>query len=190
MIAGEHTRALDLLRRSQCILSTAEVDAAVERVASSLNQTLRDSGEIPLALVLMRGGLIFAGHLLTQLDFPLEIGYVDVSRYGSNTRGGELHWRVDAFENVKGRTVLLIDDILDAGLTLAAVRERLVKEGAQRVLIAVFVDKQNGLVKPVQADFCGAAVPDCYVFGFGMDVHGLWRNLPAVYALPAQDHDS
>lgn len=190
MATSEHKHALDLLKRSQCILSADEVDAAIGRVASGLKQALRDSGEYPLALVLMRGGLIFAGHLLPQLDFPLEIGYVDVSRYGSNTRGGELHWRVDAFENVKGRTVLLIDDILDAGVTLAAVRERLVKEGAQRVLIAVFVDKQNGLVKPVQADFCGATVPDCYVFGFGMDVHGLWRNLPAVYALPAHDHDN
>ena len=84
---------------------------------------------------------------------------------------------------VKGRTVLVVDDILDAGTTLAAVRESLLRLGAAEVLLAVFADKANGLQKPISADFVGLTVPDRFVFGYGMDVRGAWRNLPAIHAL-------
>lgn len=188
MASPKHTQAQEYLRRSQCILSADGVNKAVRRVAAGLNQALHGSGEYPLALVLMRGGLVFAGQLLPQLDFAIEVGYLDVSRYGHATHGGELVWRVAANGDLKGRMILLIDDILDEGKTLAAVRDHLLRAGAGRVLIAVFADKQIGGVKPVQADFCGVSLPDRYVFGFGMDVNGFWRNLPAVYALQEQDH--
>jgi hypoxanthine phosphoribosyltransferase len=84
---------------------------------------------------------------------------------------------------VAGRTVLVVDDILDEGITLAAVRDKLLAQGASAVLSAVFADKDLGRDKPIRADFTGVTVPDRYVFGFGMDAYGLWRNLPAIYAL-------
>jgi hypoxanthine phosphoribosyltransferase len=85
---------------------------------------------------------------------------------------------------VAGREVLVLDDILDEGYTLSAVRGRLLAEGAANCYLAVFADKQTGRDKPVRADYVGIEVPDRYVFGMGMDVDGAWRNLPAIYALP------
>jgi hypoxanthine phosphoribosyltransferase len=174
---------------AELLVSSASVNAAVNRVAAEISAVMARGTGRPLALVVMRGGLIFAGQLLPLLRFPLAIDYVDASRYGAATRGGRLSWRVGIPDGVAGRTIVLIDDILDEGLTLAAVREQLLAAGAREVLIAVFADKQlaSGKPKPVAADFVGVSVPDRYVFGFGMDVGGLWRNLPAVYALP-QDH--
>lgn len=174
-------QAQALFARAELLVAPAEVRAAVARVADEINAALRD--QQPLVLAVMRGGIVFAGHLLPLLQFPLDFDYVDATRYGDTTQGGELDWRMDVPAAVHGRVVLLVDDILDEGRTLAAVRGRLLTQGAQRVLIAVFADKQLPRIKPVAADFVGVQVPDRYVFGFGMDVHGLWRNLPAVYAL-------
>jgi hypoxanthine phosphoribosyltransferase len=170
-----------LLARAERLLTAEEAAQAVRRVAGEITAVL--GGQQPLLLTVMRGGVVFAGQLLPLLPFPLDFDYVDATRYGDATRGGELDWRVDVPATVRDRTVLVIDDILDEGRTLAAIRRRLLEAGAQRVLIAVFADKQLSRVKPVAADFTGVQVPDRYVFGFGMDVHGWWRNLPAVYAL-------
>lgn len=137
----------------------------------------------PIVLAVMRGSVIFAGHLLPQLKFPLELDYLDVTRYGSATVGGEISWKVSPGTAVANRSVLVIDDILDEGHTLAAVRKKLLEAGAREVHTAVFSEKDIGRDKPIRADFVGIRVPDRYVFGFGMDVQGAWRNLPAVYAV-------
>lgn len=175
--------------RAELLLAPEGVAAAVTRVADAVSTALADQSTRPLALVVMRGGLIFAGHLLPQLRIPVDVDYVDATRYGAATRGGSLTWRAGIPEAVAGRTVLLIDDILDEGLTLAAIREKLLEAGAAKVLIAVFADKDLQRVKPVTADFVGVTLPNRYVFGFGMDVRGQWRNLPAVYALAQDQQD-
>ena len=175
--------------RAELLLAPDAVAAAVTQVANELNAALAALSERPLALVVMRGGLIFAGHLLPQLSFPVDVDYVDATRYGAATRGGELAWRGGIPDSVAGRTVLLIDDILDEGLTIAAIKNKLLEAGAARVLIAVFSDKDLQRQKPVAADFIGVTLPNRYVFGFGMDVRGQWRNLPAVYALAQDQQD-
>ncbi|MBX9905215.1 MAG: hypoxanthine-guanine phosphoribosyltransferase [Burkholderiales bacterium] len=174
-----------LLARAEQLLAPDAVEQAVARVAGEITTALGEAQ--PLLLAVMRGGVVFAGQLLPLLRFPLDFDYVDVTRYGDATHGGELDWRVDVPAAVRDRTVLVVDDILDEGHTLAAIRRRLLDAGARRVLIAVFADKQLPRPKPVAADFAGVQVPDRYVFGFGMDVRGLWRNLPAVYALNRDD---
>lgn len=179
----------ELPPRAELLLTPDGVAAAVARVAAAISTAFAGSGERPLALVVMRGGLIFAGHLLPQLGFPVDVDYVDATRYGDATRGGELSWRGGIPDAVAGRTILLIDDILDEGLTIAAIKDRLLKAGAARVLIAVFSDKDLPHKKPVAADFVGVTLPNRYVFGFGMDVRGQWRNLPAVYALARDQQD-
>ncbi len=170
-----------MLGSARLLCSAEAVNAAVTRVAGELNSALREAN--PLVLCVMRGALVFAGQLLPQLEFPLQVDVLDATRYGDATRGGELHFRSMPAAAVSGRTVLLIDDILDEGVTLAALHARLTALGAQCVLTAVFAVKQTGRAKPCAADFWGVTVPDTYVFGFGMDVQGYWRNLPAVYAL-------
>ena len=180
---------LALPPRAELLLAPDGVAAAVSRVAKAVNAALSGSPERPLAIVVMRGGLIFAGHLLPQLGFPVDVDYVDATRYGVATRGGELAWRGGIPNSVSGRTVLLIDDILDEGLTIAAIKDKLLEAGASKVLIAVFSDKDLQHKKPVVADFVGVTLPNRYVFGFGMDVRGQWRNLPAIYALAEDQQD-
>lgn len=150
-------------------------------MAGEINRTLHDAH--PLVLCVMRGALVFAGQLLPQLSFPLEVDALDVTRYAEATQGGELAVRYMPASPVRGRTILVIDDILDQGVTLAAIRERLLAAGACEVRIAVFAVKTCARRVEVHVDFMGVTVPDRYVFGFGMDVYGYWRNLPAVYAL-------
>jgi hypoxanthine phosphoribosyltransferase len=173
--------AQQLLENAECVASVDTVQAALDRLAGEITHTL--AGEFPLVLAVMGGAVVFAGQLLPRLNFPLEFDYLHVTRYRGTTQGGEMEWRVLPGQNVAGRVVLVLDDILDEGETLAAVRDKLHDMGAARVWSAVLTDKANGLDKPIHADFTGLSVPDRYVFGCGMDVYGLWRNLPAIYAL-------
>lgn len=169
------------LRQAELIRSEEEVRAAVARVAREVNAAL--GGTHPLVLSVMGGAVVFTGQLLPLLDFPLDFDYVHVSRYGDAQRGGALRWQVEPRENVRGRVVLVVDDILDEGETLAAVRHRVLALGAAECRCAVFAEKATGRPKAAHADFTGMELPDRFVFGFGMDLHGAWRNLPAIYAL-------
>jgi hypoxanthine phosphoribosyltransferase len=173
--------AKKLLSSSELIHDTVAVTAALDQVAAEITRDLADSN--PLMLCVMSGGVPFAGGLLTRLNFPLDFDYLHATRYGENTVGTTLSWRAFPRLPVKDRVVLVVDDILDEGVTLAAIRDRLLQMGAAEVRIAVFANKEKAGDKPVRADYLGLNVPDRFVFGFGMDVQGAWRNLPAVYAV-------
>ena len=166
---------------SEEVAGAATVQAALDRMAGEI--TARLAGKNPLVITVMNGGLVFAGQLLPRLPFALEVSYVHVRRYGRETRGGELVWIAGPHESVTGRTVLLLDDILDEGQTLLAIRSRFFELGAAEVLLAAFAVKIRKDPPKVMADFTGLRVPDRFVFGFGMDVGGSWRNLPSIRAL-------
>ena len=176
--AGEAQAIYD---HAELIYSAEEVTAAVRRLALEITDVL--SGTHPLVLSVMGGAVVFTGQLLPMLNFPLDFDYIHVSRYGNKTSGGDLDWRVAPRENARGRVVLVLDDILDEGETMSGVRGRVMAEGAAGFYSAVFCDKQIKKAKPIKADFVGLPLPDRYVFGFGMDVHGACRNLPAIYAM-------
>ncbi len=178
---NEHKIALDTLASAEIIYSESEVTAAVSQLAEKITEKLGETN--PLVLCVMSGGVPFAGHLMVQLKFPLTFDYLHVTRYGQDTSGGALSWRAAPWTSVKDRTVLILDDILDEGLTLAAIVERIKEQGAKACYTAVATDKLNGKNKPIQADFVALTVPDRFVFGYGMDVRGAWRNLPAIYAM-------
>jgi hypoxanthine phosphoribosyltransferase len=184
-----YTRARALLANAEEIVSVDKVQAAVRHVADVLNQRFDkdEAGEFPLVLGVMGGAVVFTGHLLPQLTFPLEFDYIHVTRYGDLDRGGEVVWKVIPRQDVKGRTIIIVDDILDEGETLAHVKQRLLDMGAAEVIIAVFADKELGKVKPVQADIVGLTVPNQFIIGFGMDAHGYWRNLPNLLVIRDAD---
>jgi hypoxanthine phosphoribosyltransferase len=184
-----YTRARALLANAEEIVSADKVQAAVRNVADVLNQRFDNdaTGEFPLVLGVMGGAVVFTGHLLPQLTFPLEFDYIHVTRYGDLDRGGEVVWKVIPRQDVKGRTIIIVDDILDEGETLAHVKQRLLDMGAAEVILAVFADKELGKVKPVQADIVGLTVPNQFVVGFGMDAHGYWRNLPGLWVIRDAD---
>ena len=173
--------AQKIFDEAELLFSAEESALAVRRVAAGITARLADAN--PLVLAVMGGAVVFAGQLLPQIVFPLDFDYLHVTRYGDVTTGGQLEWIVKPRSAVAGRVVLVVDDILDEGVTLAEVSRRLLAQGASEVLCAVFADKNIGRAKPITADFVGVHLPNRYVFGYGMDVKGAWRNLPAVYAV-------
>src|SRR5574343_1093161 len=177
-----HThKAREMLANAEIIHDEAAVQTALGEVATAITARLAD--KYPLVLCVMTGGVVFCGQLMTRLAFPLDFDYLHATRYGPETQGGKISWRTAPWTSVKGRSVLVVDDILDEGVTLAAVKERLRRMGAAEALTAVFADKTNGKKKPIAADFVGLTVPDRFVFGFGIDAGGVLRNLPAIYAM-------
>ena len=175
------SEARGLINSADVLFSAEEVSIAVDRMAVEITEKLGE--EYPLVLSVMGGAVVFTGQLLPRLAFPLDFDYVHVSRYGDKTHGGELVWRQAPKEDVRDRVVLVLDDILDEGHTMAAIRDKVMEMGAKACFSAVFANKLISKEKPMQADFVGLDVPDRYVFGYGMDVRGAWRNLPAIYAL-------
>ena len=173
--------AWSILNRSELIVGATEVELALDSLASHITDALAD--RFPIALCIMGGAVVFAGKLLPRLGFPLEFDYLHATRYRDGTRGGEIQWSALPKKEVAGRCVLLMDDVLDEGHTLAAAKAKLLEMGASEVWIAVLAEKDLGHEKPVGADFVGLTLPNRYVFGMGMDAYGMWRNLPAIYAL-------
>ncbi|HLX80151.1 MAG TPA: hypoxanthine-guanine phosphoribosyltransferase [Burkholderiales bacterium] len=169
------------LERSDPVAGAAEVRAAIDRLAGEIQQQFTD--RYPLVLVVMGGAVVFAGQLLPQLRMPLDLDYIHASRYGAATVGGGIDWRVDPPAGVRGRAVLVLDDILDGGQTMCAIRDRLLELGAASFHCAVLVEKILQEKKPIAADFVGLTIPDRFVFGCGMDAKGFWRNLPEIRAM-------
>lgn len=171
----KHVQATaDLLHSEQ------EVEAAIYRMAQEINIAFADHN--PLLLCVMNGGVVIFGKLLTRLTIPLTIDAINASRYQNQTTGGSIDWLVKPETPLKGRTVVLVDDILDEGITLKALCQYCLEQGATAVYSAVLADKILDHQKPVAADFIGLKVENRYVFGYGMDYKGYLRNAPGIYA--------
>lgn len=169
-------------RRARRLLAAAEVDAAIDRMAGEVAERLARAN--PVVVAVMHGGVFTAVELCRRFDFPYEFSYVHVSRYGVELHGGALEWHVEPKPSLAGRTVLLVDDILDGGVTLAALEAALASLGAAAVHTAVLVvkDHDRRSLSP-GVDFVGVHVEDVYVFGCGMDYKGYWRGLPELLAV-------
>ena len=176
----------EVYEQSTCLYSKEAVDAALDRMAQEIRDKLAHTN--PLLLCVMVGGLVPTGSLLLRLDFPLELDYVHATRYQGTTHGQELHWKVRPQISLQGRTVLVVDDILDGGLTLSAILDECRQQGAKEVYSAVLVDKRRpreagGLSK---ADFTALEVDNRYVFGYGMDYRDYLRNAPGIFVVSAK----
>ncbi|WP_148864463.1 hypoxanthine-guanine phosphoribosyltransferase [Marinobacter fonticola] len=168
---------------ADCICTEQEVQQAIGRMASAIAERLRERD--PLLFCVMNGGLILMGQLLPRLAFPLQAEYLHATRYRQETTGGILEWKLRPDADMRGRTVLIVDDILDEGTTLNAIADYCKTQGADEVLTAVLVDKQHKRkCRPdFKADFTGLEVEDRFLFGYGMDYKGYWRNAPGIYAV-------
>jgi hypoxanthine phosphoribosyltransferase len=169
------------LENSDLVAGADEVSAAIERVAGEIQKQFKD--RYPLVLVVMGGAVVFSGQLLPLLRMPLDLDYVHATRYGAATQGGNIEWKVGPPADVRGRAVLVLDDILDGGQTMAAIRDRVLEQGATSFHCAVLVEKLLKKSKPIAADFVGLTIPDRFVFGCGLDAKGMWRNLPEIRAM-------
>lgn len=181
-----HEQVRATLEGAERIYDGAAVETALARMAAEITADMAD--RLPLVLCVMIGGLVPAGRLLPLMNFPLEVDYVHATRYRGETAGGKLVWQAKPHTSLQGRTVLIIDDILDEGHTLAALQAFCRDAGAAEVRTAVLVRKEHDRCLPdVRADYVGLNVDDRYVFGAGMDYHGVWRNVDGIYAIREED---
>ncbi len=168
------------LQQSDVVFTASQVDAAIDDIMQRMQSTLPE--EPIVMMCVMRGGLYLSAKLMAGLRHPLQLDYLQANRY-HGLSGSQIDWSKHPETDLQGRIVLVVDDILDEGVTLAEVVNYCKQAGAKQVFTAVLTEKDNGLQKPLRADFVGLVVPDRYVFGCGMDVYGWWRNLPEIRAL-------
>lgn len=166
---------------AECLHDRTQVEAAIKRMAGEITATLHT--ENPVVLCVMSGALIPTGILLTHLDFPLELDYVHATRYCGATVGSAMSWLARPRTPLRDRTVLVVDDILDEGITLAEILEDCRQQGARKVVCAVLAEKKHERKNGLKADFVGIEVADRYVFGFGMDYKEYLRNAPGIFAV-------
>lgn len=182
---SEHIR--DVYNKATCIFTKEDVDAALDKMATEITAKVSESS--PIFMCVLLGGIIPLGNLLPKLNFPLELDYAHATRYSGKTYGGEIIWKAKPRSNLKNRTVVIVDDILDGGVTLATIKNYCLEQGAKEVFTAVLIDKvkprEDGALKDV--DFKGLIVDDKFVFGYGLDYEEYLRNIPGIYAV-APEH--
>lgn len=168
---------------ADCLASQSEVEEAIDRLSKEITGKIQDSN--PIIISNMSGGLIFTGMLFMRFRFPCELDYCHVTRYRGNTRGEQLSWTAKPGKNLSGRTILIVDDIIDEGHTLEAILKHCHESDCKSVYSAVLVDKihDRKLSENIKADFVGLTIPDRYVFGYGLDYKNYWRNAPGIFAV-------
>ena len=174
------------LAASDLLYDRAAIDESIRAIAALVDADYADlePGDRPVYLTVMHGGLLFAAQLALELRTDLEFDYLHATRYRGATTGSGLAWLHRPATPLRGRRVLIADDILDEGHTLKAIRHWCEDEGAREIRIAVLATKSHDRrVEGIDADYVALEVPDRYVYGFGMDFHEQGRNLPGLYAL-------
>ncbi len=168
-------------QESECLCDTDALHQALDNMAKKIEQELKESN--PLVLCVMTGGIVPTGHLLTRLSFPLQLDYIHATRYSGETSGGRLSWLHEPAVSLQDRTVLIVDDIFDEGITLEAINQYCVDKGAKQVFSAVLVNKLHDRKTQYQPDYAALEIEDRYLFGFGMDYKNYLRNINAIHAV-------
>jgi hypoxanthine phosphoribosyltransferase len=177
----------EVFQRATLIFSKQEIDIALDKLAKDISNRFAESDPVFLCVVV--GGIVPLGNLLLRLDFPLEVDYIHVTRYSGKTFGEEIVWKAMPTVSLKDRIVVIVDDILDGGLTLSAIVDYCKEQKVKEAYTAVLLDKQKPREKGgiEKADFHGLVVDDRYVFGYGLDYKGYLRNANGIYAIDPSD---
>lgn len=172
-------------QRAELIVDAAQVEAAIDRMAAEITAACGDKD--PLVLCVVTGGIITTGLMMPRLDFALRLDYVHASRYQGETSGGELRWRHRPAEAIRGEHVLVVDDIFDEGITMAAIVDACHADGAASVQSAVLTEKVRPRATEYRPDIVGLTLPDRYVMGYGLDYRCYFRNAQGIFAAADED---
>ena len=177
----DYSSATSILTKSTILYTNNEIDRGIKKLAKQIESEI--DGDIPLFLTVMNGGIFFAAELLKNLKTPFLCDYIHASRYGNETFGSShITWyRQPQAKDIVNRSIYIIDDILDEGYTLAEISRFIKDIGAKSCKLVVLIDKEIDKIKPVSADYVAFRAPNQYLFGYGMDIYGLYRQLPDVY---------
>jgi len=179
-----------VLKNATCLYTKQQVESALDHIAVEIHNELSELN--PVLLTVLKGGMVLTGNLLPRLDFPLEIDNVYATRYQGALSGSELIWKYEPLINLKDRVVLIVDDILDLGITLQSITDYCNSKQCVKVYTAVLLDKiierpKHGLQK---ANFAALSIThDAYVFGYGLDYKEYLRNAPGIYETAEEDRN-
>ncbi|CAG7656374.1 hypoxanthine phosphoribosyltransferase [Paenibacillus allorhizosphaerae] len=163
----------------EILYSEQQIQDKVKEMGAAISRDFE--GRNPLVICVLKGAFIFMGDLVKQIDVPLEIDFMAVSSYGATTKSsGVVKIIKDLDISVEGRHVLIVEDIIDSGLTLSYLIDVLERRNAQSITIAALFDKPGRRTVDLDADYKGFVIPDAFVVGYGLDYAEKYRNLPYV----------
>ncbi len=164
---------------TKVLISRTEIQTAIKKLAVQLNEEYRDK-EL-MCICILKGAVLFFTDLIRELDLPLTIDFMAISSYGNSARtSGEVRMQKDLDQSVMGKDILVIEDIVDSGLTLAYIMEVLSKRGAKSVKLATLLDKPERRKNDLKVDYSCFTIPNEFVVGYGLDYAEKYRNLPDI----------
>jgi hypoxanthine phosphoribosyltransferase len=166
---------------SEILISEEQIKAAVQQLGTQVTKDYQDKN--PLMICILKGSTIFFTDLIREIDLPLEIDFMAISSYGANTISGEVKMVKDLDRSIENRNVLIVEDIVDSGKTLAYLKRVLGNRGAASIRIISLLDKPSRRVVPLHVDYSGFEIPDAFVVGYGLDFNEKYRNLPVIGVL-------
>ena len=173
--------------RDKSFVPFISAETIQRRIADLADQINHDyAGKQPLLIGILNGSVLFAADLLKNLTIPCEIGFIQVSSYQQTTSTGHLKQILGLTESVEGRDVIIVEDIVDTGLTISDVYKQLNGQQPASIAIATLLLKPDALQKPVDLQYVGFEIENKFVVGYGLDYDGLGRNAPAIYVLNEQ----
>jgi hypoxanthine phosphoribosyltransferase len=177
----DYAKAQQLIQNSTVLFNQEQLSSALDQMAANIDLEIGD--EVPVFLTVMNGGMMFASELTKRLKKPIIMDYIHASRYGDAHYGSShITWFRQPKESlIRGKTVYILDDILDEGHTIAEIKRFLMNAEAKECKVAVMVNKEIGKEKPIYADHVGVNAPNHFLFGFGMDIFDVNRNLQEIY---------
>ncbi len=157
------------------------IEKAIQEVAEKINKDL--DGKDPLFICVLNGSFIFAAELMKRITIPSEVSFVKMSSYKGTTSTGKIKEIYGLEEDIKGRTVVIVEDIIDTGHTMTLILEQLTCDEPKEILITTLLLKPDALKNPIHADYIALSIPNDFIVGYGLDYDGYGRNLPHIYKI-------
>ena len=162
-------------------ITASEINKAVADVARQINSNLKDKK--PLFLAVLNGSFMFASDLMKKIKIDCEISFIKVASYEGTSSTGSMKELIGINEDIKGRTIVIIEDIVDTGSTIESVYKQLQELGASEISVATLLFKPDAYTKSVPIEYTAIVVPNDFLVGYGLDYNGLGRNLEDIYVL-------
>jgi len=162
-------------------ITTDKISASVKQLAQKINIDLVN--DMPLFLVVLNGSFMFAADLLKEVTIPCEISFIKLASYHGTSSTGTVTEMIGLTEEIKGRTVVVVEDIVDTGVTLEKLVALLIKKEVKQIKVASFLLKPEAYKKNTPIDYVGMEIPNIFVIGYGLDYDGLGRNMKEIYVL-------
>ena len=165
-------------------ISADKISVSVKQMAQVINIDL--ASDMPLFLVVLNGSFMFAADLLKEVIIPCQISFIKLASYQGTNSTGTITEMIGLTEEIKGRTVIIVEDIVDTGVTIEKLVDLLTKKEVKQIKVATFLFKPDAYKKSIKIDYKGIEIPNDFVVGYGLDYDGLGRNMKEVYVLDSK----